>query len=87
MQKRKGFGRKREMLRSDGTTSCRDLSRHGLPQRKRKKRQAAIIGGGIASAVITGVALRRGWQVTLYCTQMISPRGTSVIDGARFIAP
>lgn len=31
------------------------------------KREAAIIGGGIASALLSLALLRRGWQVTLYC--------------------
>ncbi len=30
-------------------------------------REAAIIGGGIASALLSLALLRRGWQVTLYC--------------------
>lgn len=68
MQKCKGFGRKREMLcgvmeqTQTLTSSAPWFARTGTD-----KREAAIIGGGIASALLSLALLRRGWQVTLYC--------------------
>ncbi|EDP8671957.1 bifunctional tRNA (5-methylaminomethyl-2-thiouridine)(34)-methyltransferase MnmD/FAD-dependent 5-carboxymethylaminomethyl-2-thiouridine(34) oxidoreductase MnmC [Salmonella bongori] len=68
MQKRKGFGRKREMLCGmmqhplTPTLSTPWFYRSGS-----EKRETAIVGGGIASALLSLALLRRGWQVTLYC--------------------
>lgn len=78
MQKRKGFGRKREML-------CGVMA-HALtfpsptPWFTRSgsaKRDVAIIGGGIASALLSLALLRRGWQVTLYCSDEQPAQGAS----------
>ncbi|HAM5615290.1 TPA: FAD-dependent 5-carboxymethylaminomethyl-2-thiouridine(34) oxidoreductase MnmC, partial [Escherichia coli] len=41
------------------------------------KREAAIIGGGIASALLSLALLRRGWQVTLYCADEAPALGAS----------
>ena len=66
MQKCKGFGRKREMLcgvmdkKLALPSSAPWFARTGTD-----KREAAIIGGGIASALLSLALLRRGWQVTL----------------------
>ncbi|MBN0825729.1 FAD-dependent oxidoreductase, partial [Pseudomonas aeruginosa] len=40
-------------------------------------REAAIIGGGIASALLSLALLRRGWQVTLYCADEAPAQGAS----------
>ncbi|EAW9076248.1 bifunctional tRNA (5-methylaminomethyl-2-thiouridine)(34)-methyltransferase MnmD/FAD-dependent 5-carboxymethylaminomethyl-2-thiouridine(34) oxidoreductase MnmC, partial [Salmonella enterica] len=78
MQKRKGFGRKREMLCGvmerclTPTISAPWFYRSGS-----EKRETAIIGGGIASALLSLALLRRGWQVTLYCADDKPARGAS----------
>ena len=41
------------------------------------KREAAIIGGGIASALLSLALIQRGWQVTLYCADEAPALGAS----------
>ncbi|WP_256676104.1 MnmC family methyltransferase, partial [Pseudomonas sp. Kh13] len=68
MQKCKGFGRKREML--TGVMAQTRPLRPRAPWFARTGascREVAIIGGGVASALLSLALLRRGWQVTLYC--------------------
>ncbi|HEY2452559.1 MAG TPA: bifunctional tRNA (5-methylaminomethyl-2-thiouridine)(34)-methyltransferase MnmD/FAD-dependent 5-carboxymethylaminomethyl-2-thiouridine(34) oxidoreductase MnmC [Scandinavium sp.] len=78
MQKSKGFGRKREML-----TGYRDDSQPALPtapwfaRTASEARETAIIGGGVASALLALALLRRGWQVTLYCEDEAPAQGAS----------
>ncbi|MEG0802570.1 MAG: bifunctional tRNA (5-methylaminomethyl-2-thiouridine)(34)-methyltransferase MnmD/FAD-dependent 5-carboxymethylaminomethyl-2-thiouridine(34) oxidoreductase MnmC [Citrobacter sp.] len=78
MQKCKGFGRKREMLcgvmeqNLAFSSPAPWFSRTGT-----EKREAAIIGGGIASALLSLSLLRRGWQVTLYCADDKPAQGAS----------
>jgi tRNA 5-methylaminomethyl-2-thiouridine biosynthesis bifunctional protein len=78
MQKSKGFGRKREML-----TGYRDDSQPALPtapwfaRTGSDTRETAIIGGGVASALLSMALLRRGWQVTLYCEDAMPAQGAS----------
>ncbi|TGC89163.1 bifunctional tRNA (5-methylaminomethyl-2-thiouridine)(34)-methyltransferase MnmD/FAD-dependent 5-carboxymethylaminomethyl-2-thiouridine(34) oxidoreductase MnmC, partial [Salmonella enterica subsp. enterica serovar Wilhelmsburg] len=68
MQNRKGFGRKREML-------CGVMEQHLMPtlsapwfyRSGSEKREPAIIGGGIASALLSGAFLRRGGRVAGVC--------------------
>ncbi|HFZ8994306.1 TPA: bifunctional tRNA (5-methylaminomethyl-2-thiouridine)(34)-methyltransferase MnmD/FAD-dependent 5-carboxymethylaminomethyl-2-thiouridine(34) oxidoreductase MnmC [Citrobacter freundii] len=78
MQKRKGFGRKREMLCGvmeqpiPAPSPAPWFARSGTEQR-----EAAIIGGGIASALLSLALLRRGWQVTLYCADDKPAQGAS----------
>ena len=68
MQKCKGFGRKREMLCGVmEQTLTLPSSAPWFARSGTDKREAAIIGGGIASALLSLALLRRGWQVTLYC--------------------
>ena len=78
MYKTKGFGRKREML-----TGVMEQDNH-LPERTpwfarsgAEKRETAIIGGGIASALLSLALLQRGWQVTLYCADTAPATGAS----------
>ncbi|MDI9220064.1 bifunctional tRNA (5-methylaminomethyl-2-thiouridine)(34)-methyltransferase MnmD/FAD-dependent 5-carboxymethylaminomethyl-2-thiouridine(34) oxidoreductase MnmC [Pantoea sp. EA-12] len=76
--KRKGFGHKREML-----TGVMDQSitlPHSQPWYARpaaNSQEAALIGGGVASAVLALALLRRGWKVTLYCTDAAPALGAS----------
>lgn len=78
MRKSKGFGRKREML--TGVMENPPLSAPRTPWFARtgtEKRAVAIIGGGIASALLSLALLRRGWQVTLYCADEKPAQGAS----------
>ena len=78
MRKTKGFGRKREMLvgvmEQDNALPGRTpwFARRGAEQR-----ETAIIGGGIASALLSLALLQRGWQVTLYCADAAPATGAS----------
>lgn len=78
LQKRKGFGRKREML--TGLMEQRLTYPGRAPWFARtasQAREVAIIGGGIASALLSLALLRRGWQVRLYCADDAPARGAS----------
>lgn len=78
MQKRKGFGRKREML--SGVLEKGIASAPRAPWFARSgtdKREVALVGGGVASALLALALLRRGWQVTLYCADDAPAEGAS----------
>ncbi len=78
MTKRKGFGRKREML--TGTLETAPPGHGQTPWYHRpaaRGREAALIGGGIASALLALALQRRGWQVTLYCADEAPAQGAS----------
>ncbi|KFC07026.1 FAD-dependent oxidoreductase, partial [Trabulsiella guamensis ATCC 49490] len=78
MQKRKGFGRKREMLTGEMTNMLNVTPRTPWFARPGSSSQdVAIIGGGIASALLSLALLRRGWQVTLYCADSAPAEGAS----------
>lgn len=78
MQKRKGFGRKREMLTGEMLQTLEIPAREPWFARSgTEQRDAAIIGGGIASALLALALLRRGWQVTLYCADSAPAEGAS----------
>lgn len=76
--RRKGFGPKREML-------CGVLAQApSLPAAQpwyarpaAREKETAIIGGGVASAVLALALLRRGWRVTLYCADEAPALGAS----------
>ncbi|WP_437887119.1 bifunctional tRNA (5-methylaminomethyl-2-thiouridine)(34)-methyltransferase MnmD/FAD-dependent 5-carboxymethylaminomethyl-2-thiouridine(34) oxidoreductase MnmC [Phytobacter sp. V91] len=78
MRKSKGFGRKREMLtgvmENPSPVAARTpwFARTGTGSR-----ETAIIGGGVASALLSLALLRRGWQVTLYCADAAPAQGAS----------
>ncbi|WP_242387987.1 bifunctional tRNA (5-methylaminomethyl-2-thiouridine)(34)-methyltransferase MnmD/FAD-dependent 5-carboxymethylaminomethyl-2-thiouridine(34) oxidoreductase MnmC [Kosakonia cowanii] len=78
MQKRKGFGRKREMLSGvmENDVACAPrapwFARSGT-----ETREVALVGGGVASALLALALLRRGWQVTLYCADAAPAEGAS----------
>ncbi|EOV0646968.1 bifunctional tRNA (5-methylaminomethyl-2-thiouridine)(34)-methyltransferase MnmD/FAD-dependent 5-carboxymethylaminomethyl-2-thiouridine(34) oxidoreductase MnmC [Cronobacter turicensis] len=77
--KRKGFGRKREML--TGALSVDVPPPVRAPWYARRpasgNKDVAIVGGGIASALLALALQRRGWQVTLYCEDDAPAQGAS----------
>ena len=78
MSKYKGFGRKREMLIGQMTQPQPDAARAPWFARTgTEAREVAIIGGGIASALLSLALLRRGWAVTLYCAETAPAQGAS----------
>lgn len=78
MHKRKGFGRKREMLTGVMAQNLTPAPRAPWFGRSAvNAREVALIGGGIASAMLALALLRRGWQVTLYCADAAPAEGAS----------
>ncbi|WLI77891.1 bifunctional tRNA (5-methylaminomethyl-2-thiouridine)(34)-methyltransferase MnmD/FAD-dependent 5-carboxymethylaminomethyl-2-thiouridine(34) oxidoreductase MnmC [Kosakonia sp. H02] len=78
MQKSKGFGRKREMLTGVMENPLAPAPRAPWFARSgTAKREVALIGGGVASALLSLALLRRGWQVTLYCADAAPAEGAS----------
>ena len=78
MQKSKGFGRKREML--TGVLESALPARSLTPWYQRQAAQGddvAIVGGGVASALLALALLRRGKRVTLYCEDDAPAQGAS----------
>lgn len=78
MQKTKGFGRKRDMLvgRMEQTLDI-PAQTPRFARRASSSRDVAIVGGGIASALLSLALLHRGWQVTLYCADEAPASGAS----------
>lgn len=78
MRKTKGFGRKRDMLVG---VMEQDLAIPAqtpwFARRPSASREIAIVGGGIASALLSLALLHRGWQVTLYCADEAPATGAS----------
>ncbi|EKZ9487511.1 bifunctional tRNA (5-methylaminomethyl-2-thiouridine)(34)-methyltransferase MnmD/FAD-dependent 5-carboxymethylaminomethyl-2-thiouridine(34) oxidoreductase MnmC [Enterobacter hormaechei] len=78
MRKTKGFGRKRDMLVG---VMEQDLAipvqAPWFARRASTSREVAIVGGGIASALLSLALLHRGWQVTLYCADEGPATGAS----------
>ncbi|WP_395490512.1 bifunctional tRNA (5-methylaminomethyl-2-thiouridine)(34)-methyltransferase MnmD/FAD-dependent 5-carboxymethylaminomethyl-2-thiouridine(34) oxidoreductase MnmC [Cedecea davisae] len=78
MTKSKGFGRKREMLTGFLEQAIDSPARAPWYSRPAAMgKETAIIGGGIASALLSLALLRRGWQVTLYCEDDAPAQGAS----------
>ncbi|ORM69405.1 bifunctional tRNA (5-methylaminomethyl-2-thiouridine)(34)-methyltransferase MnmD/FAD-dependent 5-carboxymethylaminomethyl-2-thiouridine(34) oxidoreductase MnmC [Pantoea rwandensis] len=76
--KRKGFGHKREMLTGVMEQTI-DLP-HSQPWYARpatSSQDVALVGGGLASAVLALALLRRGWKVSLYCADAAPALGAS----------
>jgi len=76
--KRKGFGHKREMLTGVMEQTI-DLP-HSQPWYARpaaSSQDVALVGGGVASAVLALALLRRGWNVSLYCADAAPALGAS----------
>ncbi|WBM71832.1 bifunctional tRNA (5-methylaminomethyl-2-thiouridine)(34)-methyltransferase MnmD/FAD-dependent 5-carboxymethylaminomethyl-2-thiouridine(34) oxidoreductase MnmC [Buttiauxella sp. WJP83] len=78
MTKSKGFGRKREMLTGILENELETPPRTPWNARPAaQSKEVAIIGGGVASALLSLALLRRGWQVTLYCEDEAPALGAS----------
>ncbi|ELY4157995.1 bifunctional tRNA (5-methylaminomethyl-2-thiouridine)(34)-methyltransferase MnmD/FAD-dependent 5-carboxymethylaminomethyl-2-thiouridine(34) oxidoreductase MnmC [Cronobacter turicensis] len=77
--KRKGFGRKREMLTGALSVDVPPPVRAPWYARRPASgdKDVAIVGGGIASALLALALQRRGWQVTLYCEDDAPAQGAS----------
>jgi len=76
--RRKGFGHKREML-CGVLRQAPDLpaAQPWYARPATQENEAAIVGGGVASAVLALALLRRGWRVTLYCADEAAALGAS----------
>ncbi|MCK8342974.1 FAD-dependent oxidoreductase, partial [Erwinia amylovora] len=78
MNKRKGFGDKREMLTGRLPESVSTQPRTPWSARPAADGDdIAIAGGGIASALLALALLRRGKKVTLYCADAGPAQGAS----------
>ncbi|MEW7311769.1 bifunctional tRNA (5-methylaminomethyl-2-thiouridine)(34)-methyltransferase MnmD/FAD-dependent 5-carboxymethylaminomethyl-2-thiouridine(34) oxidoreductase MnmC [Buttiauxella gaviniae] len=78
MTKSKGFGRKREMLTGVMEKALETPARTPWYARSgAQEKEVAIVGGGVASALLSLALLRRGWQVTLYCEDSAPALGAS----------
>lgn len=79
MQKRKGYGKKREMLVGQ-LIERKNSPRYAQHYRASKttiNKDIAIIGGGISSACLTLALINRGFNVTLYCQEQQLGSGAS----------
>lgn len=78
MHKCKGFGRKREMLVGEMAQTLNvPVRTPWFARTGSQQRDAAIVGGGIASALLALALLRRGWKVSLYCADPVPAEGAS----------
>ena len=68
IEKRPGFGRKREMLTGRYQGDARSLASHPWlqrPQRQPRNKHAIVIGAGLAGATTAATLADSGWQVEL----------------------
>lgn len=80
------LGRKREMLIGELTADVPTFARTPWFARSgSQSREAAVIGGGIASALLSLALLRRGWQVICTALTMRLPAAHPAIVRARCI--
>ena len=78
MRKTKGFGRKRDMLVGTMEQTLNvPAQAPWFSRRASETHEVALIGGGIASALLSLALLHRGWQVTLYCADEAPATGAS----------
>ena len=78
MTKRKGYGQKREMLVGSLPAAIEQTARTPWYARPAARGDdIALIGGGIASALLATALLRRGKKVTLYCADPAPASGAS----------
>lgn len=78
MTKAKGFGRKRTMLTGIMEQDVQpQLQTPWYARPAAQGKDVAIVGGGVASALLSLALLRRGWQVTLYCEDDAPAQGAS----------
>ncbi len=77
MQNVRALGANGKCFVGDGTDITPPCSTPWFNRTGSNKQEAAIIGGGIASALLSLALLRRGWQVTLYCADEAPALGAS----------
>ena len=80
MHKRKGYGKKREMLVGQLTTKINRIqqeAKHFRQGAQTDAKDVAIIGAGIASACLSLALVKRGYKVTVYCKNTPFAEGTS----------
>lgn len=82
VEKRKGFGRKREMLMGRFTSEKTDRKTHSYFFREKMQVSSdeisiAIVGGGMASANLAYSLTQRGFQVSLFCEDASIAKGAS----------
>lgn len=77
MRKSKGFGRKREMLTGVMAENSARARQPWFARRGTAQRETAIVGGGIASALLALALQRRGFNITLYCEDAAPAQGAS----------
>lgn len=79
ISKSKGFGRKREMLTGVMENALATVVKTPWYARPAVlgENEVAIVGGGVASALLSLALLRRGWAVTLYCKDQAPALGAS----------
>lgn len=80
VKKRKGFGKKREMLWGEKPLSA-EPSAFAFPyfyqQNQIESNDVAIVGGGVASLFLALSLLEKGKQVTLYCQDEVLAKNAS----------
>ncbi|MBF7072521.1 bifunctional tRNA (5-methylaminomethyl-2-thiouridine)(34)-methyltransferase MnmD/FAD-dependent 5-carboxymethylaminomethyl-2-thiouridine(34) oxidoreductase MnmC [Glaciecola sp. MH2013] len=93
VKKQKGFGRKREMLVGENksveklavTRQSPIFHRHcSVDSVDAKKNHIAVVGGGIAAAIMALKLVERGKRVTLYCADKQLAQGASGNDQGGF---
>lgn len=77
VRKNKGFGRKREMLTGDMPERPAAARQPWFARSGTAQRETAIVGGGVASALLALALQRRGFEVTLYCEDAGPAQGAS----------
>lgn len=80
MHKRKGYGKKREMLIGQFHRDKTQKPQYGQdfrPSAQTQEKELAIVGGGIASACLSLALIQRGYKVTLYCQDEALAQGAS----------
>lgn len=78
IKKRKGYGKKREML-----SGCLSIKKREAEHNTEK--EIAIIGGGISSACLTLALIQRGYKVSLYCKdKQLAEGASSNLQGALY---
>ncbi|MCT8600709.1 bifunctional tRNA (5-methylaminomethyl-2-thiouridine)(34)-methyltransferase MnmD/FAD-dependent 5-carboxymethylaminomethyl-2-thiouridine(34) oxidoreductase MnmC [Glaesserella parasuis] len=86
VKKRKGFGKKREMLwgeKPDNQTENHIRFPYFYQSNQTESDDVAIVGGGIASLAVALSLLERGKQVTLYCKdEQLAKNASGNLQGA-----
>jgi tRNA 5-methylaminomethyl-2-thiouridine biosynthesis bifunctional protein len=77
LERRPGYGRKREML-AGRYAPCWRVRRHEPPAAYVGARSAAVIGAGLAGSACAAALAQRGWQVCLV-DSAATPRGATAL--------